>query len=69
MKQFATLLVLSLILGFFVVSIPEINVTKAEYSDLTPPEKVLWDARGACRSSRLNSRGVEKWSDARRAKS
>jgi hypothetical protein len=40
-KQFATLLVLSLILGFFVVSIPEINVTKAEYSDLTPPEKVL----------------------------
>ena len=41
MKRFATLIVLLLILCFAVVSIPEINVAKAEYSDLIPPEKVL----------------------------
>jgi parallel beta-helix repeat protein len=40
-KKSTLLLVLLLILCFVVVSIPEINVAKAEYSDLTPPEKVL----------------------------
>jgi hypothetical protein len=41
MKRFVTLLVLSLILCFVVIFIPEIKVAKAEYSDLTTPEKVL----------------------------